>query len=228
MSEVDPLFWQVRYYLEPDYEITDPDAEATPEQLRAFFDKCVQLHSPAELDTGYLEEYALLARLFGEDEVEDAIVDMTQLGSADSFQVFGAYVDLNTYEAINRPEKTVKLSTYARMASDLGPALMVWRQQTYELEFNSDENTLIPRFEDETRIEDREKLSAIRRAVHETQGKPVPQAKKESFEEKIKRWYSEEPQIFTQARWLESMMLLDMIAYLKEYGVTNTDALDFD
>ena len=225
MSEVDPLFERVRYYVEPDYEITNPDAEATPQQLREFFDRCIGLHSPAELDASYLEMRESLREGFG-DEVDEAIVYMTELNSADSYRIFGTYVDLDTHEPVSRPEKTVVLRTHKLVESPLGPILTMSRSRRYEVQFNTEEELLLEDFEEESRIIDKAKLKTIRQIFEKALGQEMPKPKIETLEERIQR-LSEEHQTFTQGRWMEAILLLDMIALLKELGLTDTDELNW-
>lgn len=229
MSKASELYKNINRYTETVYEIYDPEAEVTDEQLRLFFERCEELHSPVDLDVSILE-WRDRGEIFLTD---DEVVGLTSLSSVDFYNIFGSRVYLDADEPLTRPERQVRLSVYTLAESELGGVLLVSQSQQYEVTYHNDIDVRVPYYREKEEILDKALLKSLSQVVTKFASElllETPSNRQEIDEscddlDIIHRL--KEHRAFTQGRWLRAMMLLDMIKILKELGLTTTDELNW-
>ena len=230
MSEVPGLYDDISRYVDEAYEIYDPDAEVTDIQLRLFFEKCEELHSPVDLDASILE-WRKTGEVFLTD---DEVVALTSLSSADFYYIFGSRVYLDADESLINPEKRVRLSVFTQKESPFGRLLMIIRSQQYEVNHDPNTKVRLPYYREKDEVSDKALLKSFAEVVAQfTDQLPpavLPRRVETSESSDVPRNVIEElkeRRTFTQAGWLRAMTILGMIEILKELGLTSTSDLNF-
>ena len=231
MSKSSELYENIGRYTETAYEVYYPDAEVTDDQQRLFFERCEELHSPVDLDTSILE-WRDRGDVFLTD---DEVVDLTNLTSADLYYIFGSRVYLDTDEPLNCPERQVRLSVYTLEESELGNVVMVSRSRGYEVTYDQAKNARLPHYRERDEIFDKALVKRLSEMVtrfaselpFEAPGfcREIGESSDVDIPDIIQQ--ARKRMAFTQAKWAQAMMTLDMIEILKELGLTSTDDLNW-
>jgi hypothetical protein len=150
---------------------------------------------------------------------------LTGLRAEDEYSIYGASVWLDVKEALDTDDRVARITTLRRKPSELGGVVMLLSRATYEVTAEG-KKFYWPHFYESSRIMDKDLVAALAQVAAEFMERegiePIA-----SLPERI-----EEPaplieiQEFTQVRWVEAMLLLDMVADLQYLGLQTTEDLN--
>ena len=232
-----PFEEQARRFAGSSYEIEDPKAEITDDQQAEFIKRCENILPPSVPVVGP----AITSELFEEmmqqgftakdvEEVKKDAEDHASLDSELEFNVFGSRVYLASREGLDTDEKEVRLEVTTDEVVDAKTYSA--NTTSYSITYKLGEVKGTPFFEEDTRNYDRKTRKENYSKFMQLYSRGRESGDLTEFY-KAMRAAGEEAErtganVFTQERWVQAMIVLDIIKILQDHGVNSTEESDYD